>query len=223
MIIDKSIYPWLLNRMYNKTHLNLYGQYPLGIRLHLGIIDNHEEMKKAYESNDEFYIDDYMKVKVSTKNLREDMKTGTFLYEQNEGDEIENCTPIEGLIEKVKCPKNDHWEYLRTDTYWGERGLKALGARIHTYFPEENHSKVLFWNFVYQEFVLVHRIKTKRPTSTLNQDDDILSINIPYEGTNREVLIVTSTEDKYRNHTESLKDVKLFLEPGDCTPKVLYK
>ena len=68
MIIDKSIYPWLLNRMYNKTHLNLYGQYPLGIRLHLGIIDNHEEMKKAYESNDEFYIDDYMKVKVSTKN-----------------------------------------------------------------------------------------------------------------------------------------------------------
>ena len=82
---------------------------------------------------------------------------------------------------------------------------------------------MLFWNFVYQEFVLVHRIKTKRPTSTINQDDDILSINIPYEGTNREVLIVTSTEDKYRNHTESLKDVKLFLEPGDCTPKVLYK
>ena len=53
--------------------------------------------------------------------------------------------------------------------------------------------------------------------------DDIISINIPYEGTNREVLIVTSTEDKYRNHTESLKDVKVFLEPGDCTPKVLYK
>ena len=223
MIIDKSIYPWLLNRMYNKTHLNLYGQYPLGIRLHLGIIDNHEEMKKAYESNDEFYIDDYMKVKVSTKNLREDMKTGTFLYEQNEGDEIENCTPIEGLIEKVKCPKNDHWEYLRTNTFWGNRGRKVFAFNIHSYFPEENHSKVLFWNFVYQEFVLVHRIKTKRPTSTINQDDDILSINIPYEGTNREVLIVTSTEDKYRNHTESLKDVKLFLEPGDCTPKVLYK
>ena len=223
MIIDKSIYPWLLNRMYNKTHLNLYGQYPLGIRLHLGIIDNHEEMKKAYESNDEFYIDDYMKVKVSTKNLREDMKTGTFLYEQNEGDEIENCTPIEGLIEKVKCPKNDHWEYLRTNTFWGNRGRKVLAWNLHAYYPEENHSKVLFWNFVYQEFVLVHRIKTKRPTSTINQDDDILSINIPYEGTNREVLIVTSTEDKYRNHTESLKDVKLFLEPGDCTPKVLYK
>ena len=59
--------------------------------------------------------------------------------------------------------------------------------------------------------------------NSINQDDDILSINIPYEGTNREVIIVTSTEDKYRNHTESLKDVKLFLEPGDCTPKVLYK
>ena len=74
----------------------------------------------------------------------------------------------------MKSLKNDHWEYLRTNTYWGERGLKALGARIHTYFPEENHSKVLFWNFVYQEFVLINRIKTERPTSTINQDDDIL-------------------------------------------------
>ena len=223
MIIDKSIYPWLLNRMYNKTHLNLYEQYPLGIRLHLGIIDNHEEMKKAYESNDEFYIDDYMKVKVSTKKLREDMKTGTFLYEQNEGDEIENCTPIKGLIETVKYPKNDHWEYLRTNTFWGNRGRKVFAYNIHSYFPEENHSKVLFWNFVYQEFVMKYRIKTKRPTSTINQDDDILAINIPYEGTNREVLIVTSTKDKYRNHTEALKNAKIFLEPGDCTPKVLYK
>jgi len=57
MIIDKSIYPWLLNRMYkDKTHTKVYGQYPVGIRLHLGIVDNHEEMKKAYESNDEFYV-----------------------------------------------------------------------------------------------------------------------------------------------------------------------
>ena len=223
MIIDKSIYPWLLNRMYNKTHLNLYEQYPLGIRLHLGIIDNHEEMKKAYESNDEFYIDDYMKVKVSTKKLREDMKIGTFLYEQNEGDEIENCTPIKGLIETVKYPKNDHWEYLRTNTFWGNRGRKVFAYNIHSYFPEKNHSKVLFWNFVYQEFVMKYRIKTKRPTSTINQDDDILSINIPYESTNKEVLIVTSTKDKYRNHTEALKNAKIFLEPGDCTPKVLYK
>ena len=223
MIIDKSIYPWLLNRMYNKTHLNLYEQYPLGIRLHLGIIDNHEEMKKAYESNDEFYIDDYMKVKVSTKNLREDMKTGTFLYEQNEGDEIENCTPIEGLIEKVKCPKNDHWEYLRTDTWWGERALTVFGYKKHTYIPEKNHSKVLFYNWVYQEFVLTHRIKTVRPTSTINQDDDIQSIIIPYEGLNREVVIVTSTKDKYRNHTESLKDAKIFCEPKINQLKVLYK
>ena len=30
---------------------------------------------------------------------------------------------------------------------------------------------------------------------------------------NREVLIVTSTKDKYRNHTESLKDAKIFAEP----------
>ena len=123
----------------------------------------------------------------------------------------------------MKSLKNDHWEYLRTNTYWGERGLKALGARIHTYFPEENHSKVLFWNFVYQEFVLINRIKTERPTSTINQDDDIISISIPYEGTNREVLIVTSTKDKYRNHTESLKDAKIFVEPGENQLKVLYK
>ena len=47
MIIDKSSHKWILNRMYNKSHLNLYEQYPLGIRFHLGIIDNHEEMKKA--------------------------------------------------------------------------------------------------------------------------------------------------------------------------------
>ena len=58
-----------------------------------------------------------------------------------------------------------------------------------------------------------YRIKTKRPTSTINQDDDILSINIPYESTNKELRIVTSTKDKLRNHTESLKDAKIFLEP----------
>ena len=82
---------------------------------------------------------------------------------------------------------------------------------------------MLFWNFVYQEFVLINRIKTERPTSTINQDDDIISINIPYEGTNREVLIVTSTKDKYRNHTGSLKDAKIFVEPGENQLKVLYK
>jgi hypothetical protein len=224
MIIDKSIYPWLLNRMYkDKTHTKVYGQYPVGIRLHLGIVDNHEEMKKAYESNDEFYVDDYMKQKVSIKDLRQNMKTGTYLYEQNEGDEIENCTPIEGLIEKVKAPKNDHWEYLRTNTFWSERGRKAFGYKIHTYFPEENHSKVLFWNWVYQEFVLVNRIKTARPTSTLNSDDTIINLKIPHEGFERDVFVVTSTEDKYRNHTESLKDAKIFIDSDSFGPKVIYK
>ena len=70
--------------------------------------------------------------------------------------------------------------------------------------------RLLFYNFVYQEFVLTHRVKTVRPTSTINQDDDIQSIIIPYEGVNREV-IVTSTKDKYRNHTESLKNAKIFV------------
>ena len=123
----------------------------------------------------------------------------------------------------MKSLKNDHWEYLRTNTFWGKRGLNVFGSRIHTYFPEENHSKVLFWNFVYQEFVLVNRIKTERPTSTINQDDDIQTITIPHEGLDREVLIVTSTEDKYRNHTEALKDAKIFIEPNGNQPKVLYK
>ena len=31
-----------------------------------------------------------------------------------------------------------------------------------------------------------------------------------YESTNKEVLIVTSTKDKYRNHTEALKNAKYF-------------
>ena len=224
MIIDKSIYPWLLNRMYkDETHMKVYGQYPVGIRLHLGIVDNHEEMKKVYESNDEFYVDDYMKQKVSIKNLRQNMKTGTYLYEQNEGDEIENCTPIEGLIEKVNAPKNDHWEYLITNTFWGNRGRKVFAFNIHSYFPEENHSKVLFWNWVYQEFVMKHRVKTIRPTSIINQDDDIKSIIIPHEGIDREVIVVTSTEDKYRNHTKALENAKIFIEPGDRGVKVTYK
>ena len=221
MIIDKSIHKWLLENMYDKTiHMKHYGQFPVGIRFHLGIVDNHNEMKKAYESDSEYYVDDLVgcQKKISTEDLKKIRTEGAYLYENNESFELENCTPT-----IMKSLKNDHWEYLRTNTYWGERGLKALGARIHTYFPEENHSKVLFWNFVYQEFVLINRIKTERPTSTINQDDDIISISIPYEGTNREVLIVTSTKDKYRNHTESLKDAKIFVEPGENQLKVLYK
>ena len=221
MIIDKSTHSYLLECMYDKTtHMKYYGQYPVGIRFHLGIIDNHDEMKKAYESDREYYVDDLIGCQkmISTENLKKIRTEGAYVYINNESFELENCTPT-----IMKSLKNDHWEYLRTNTYWGERGLKALGARIHTYFPEENHSKVLFWNFVYQEFVLINRIKTERPTSTINQDDDILAINIPYEGINREVLIVTSTKDKYRNHTETLKDAKIFVEPEENQLKVLYK
>ena len=224
MIIDKSVHNWLLDGMYkDETHMRVYGQYPVGIRFHLGIVDNHDEMKMAYESDNEFYVDDYMKMKVNTKTLREEMKKGTYCYPNNEAHEIEGCTPIEGVVDIQKPAKNDHWEYLRTNTFWGNRGRKVFAFNIHSYFPEENHSKVLFWNWVYQEFVLVHRIKTKRPTSTINQDDDIQPVNISYEGINREVIVVTSTKDKYRNHTEALKNAKIFIEPGGCQPKVLYK
>ena len=123
----------------------------------------------------------------------------------------------------MKSLKNDHWEYLRTNTFWGERGLKAFGGYGHTYFPEENHSKVLFWNFVYQEFVLVNRTKTERPTSTINSDDTVINLKISYEGFERDVFAVTSTEDKYRNHTESLKDAKIFIRPEQNKLVVLYK
>ena len=59
MIIDKSIHKWLLENMYDKTiHMKHYGQFPVGIRFHLGIVDNHNEMKKAYESDGEYYVDD---------------------------------------------------------------------------------------------------------------------------------------------------------------------
>ena len=49
MIIDKSAYKWIIDNMYDKSYLNRYGQYPIGIRFHLGIIDNHNEMKMALE------------------------------------------------------------------------------------------------------------------------------------------------------------------------------
>ena len=62
-------------------------------------------MKIAYESNDEFYIDDYMKVKVS-KKLREDMKTGTYLYEQNEGMKLKIVRKRINRDSKVKIIKN---------------------------------------------------------------------------------------------------------------------
>ena len=220
MIIDKTVHKWLLDNMYNKDYLKRYGQYPVGIRFHLGIIDNHDEMKKAYESDNETYKDnlDGACIEISTKELREVSKTGACCYENNEAFDMENCTPV-----IMKTLKNDHWEYLRTDTWWGERALTVFGFKKHTYVPEKNHSKVLFWNWVYQEFVLRHRLKTKRPTSTINSDDDIQMITIPHEGLNREIIVVTSTKDKYRNHTESLKNAKIFVEPKINGLKVLYK
>jgi len=219
MIIDKSIYPWLLNGMYkDKTHIKHYGQYPIGIRFHLGVIDNHNEMKNAYESDDEYYQDKLIGQKISTKELREVIKTGAYLYENNEAFDYENCTPT-----LMRTLKNDHWEYLRTGTWWGTRGLTVFGYKKHTYIPEKNHSYVLFWNWVYQEFLLRYRLKTKRPTSTINSDDTVVNLEIPYEGFKRDVFVVTSTEDKYRNHTEALKDAKIFLEPGETVLKILYK
>jgi len=218
MIIDKSTHKWFIDNMYNKSYLKRYGQYPIGIRFYLGIIDNHKEMKEAYESDDEYYQDKLVGAKISTKELREVSKTGAYCYENNESFDIENCTPV-----IMKTLKNDHWEYLRTNTFWGERGLTVFGFKKHTYIPEKNHSKVLFWNWVYQEFVLTHRIKTVRPTSTINQDDDIQSIVISHEGLDREVVVVTSTKNKYRNHTEVLKDAKIFIEPNENELKVLYK
>jgi len=220
MIIDKSIHKWLLENMYDKTiHMKHYGQFPVGIRFHLGIVDNHNEMKKAYESDSEYYVDDVVgcNLPISTEDLKKIRTEGAYLYDNNESFELENCTPT-----ILKALKNDHWEYLRTNTFWGERGRKAFGGRGHTYFPEENHSKVLFWNWVYQEFVLINRIKTEKPTSTINQDDDILEINIPYEGVNREVIVVTSTNN-IRNHTEALKDAKIFKRPGQNKLEVIYK
>ena len=207
--------------MYDKTtHIKYYGQFPVGIRLHLGIVDNHNEMKKAYESDSEHYVDDVVgcNLPISTENLKKIRTEGAYLYDNNESFELENCTPT-----ILKSLKNDHWEYLRTNTFWGERGRKAFGGRGHTYFPEENHSKVLFWNWVYQEFVLVNRIKTERPTSTINSDDTVINLKILHEGFERDIFVVTSTEDKYRNHTESLKDAKIFVEPEVNLLKVLYK
>ena len=218
MIIDKSTHKWFIDNMYYKNYLKQYGQFPVGIRFHLGIIDNHIEMKNAFESDNEFYEDGLIGKKILTKELREVSKTGAYCYENNESFDYENCTPV-----MMKTLKNDHWEYLRTDTWWGKRGLTVFGYKKHTYIPEKQCSYVLFWNWVYQEFVLKHRIKTSRPTSIINQDDDIQSITFSHEGLKREVIVVTSTTDKYRNHTEALKDAKIFVEPGVNELKVLYK
>ena len=218
MIIDKTVHEWLLNGMYEETHIKHYGQYPLGIRFHLGIIDNHKEIKKAHESDNEFYTDKLVGIKTATKELKEVRKTGAYLYQNNEAYDYENCTPT-----RMKSLTNDHWEYLRTNTWWSENALKVLGFKLQTYIPEEGCSYVLFWNWVYQEFLMKHRVKTKRPTSTINSDDTVINLKIPHGEYERDVFVVTSTEDKYRNHTESLKDAKIFVEPGESVLKILYK
>ena len=218
MIIDKSSHKWILDNLYLKSYLDVYEQYPIGIRFHLGIIDNHDEMKEAYESDNEIYKDDLVGIEIPTKKLRELRKTGAYCYENNECFDLQKCTPY-----PMKSLKNDHWHYLRTNTWWGKRGLTVFGPKVHTYIPEENCTYVLFWNCVFQEFVMKHRIKTARPTTTINSDDTVMNIEIEHEGLKRKIFVVTSTEDKHRNHTESLKDAKIFVEPGEDNIKVLYK
>ena len=68
MIIDKSSHKWILDNLYLKSYLDVYEQYPIGIRFHLGIIDNHDEMKEAYESNNEIYKDDLVGIEIPTKH-----------------------------------------------------------------------------------------------------------------------------------------------------------
>jgi len=218
MIIDKSINEWLITYMYEKTHIDHIGQYPIGLRFHLGVIDNHKEIRKIYESPDEFYSDKLMGKEGITEELKNLRNSGAYLFENNEAYDYENCTPT-----LMKSVKNDHWEYLRTNTWWGERCRTVFGFKVHTYFPEEGYSYVLFWNWVYQEFLLRNRVKTERPTSTINPDDTVETHTFSHDGLDREIQIVTSTKDTYRNHTESLKETKIFCKPGENALRVLYK
>lgn len=221
--IDKTVYPWFIKLMYDETHLHHYGQFPIGIRFYIGIIDNHNEMKTAYESDSELYIDDFTGTQILTEDLRKTKTEGAHLYDNNESFQYERCTGQE--IER-KLLKYDHWKYLRTNTFWGKRALISLGHEgwtVHTYVPEESHSKILFWNWVYQEWLLKSRIKTKRPTSTLNSDDEIQIVTFEHAGIERDVRICLSTEDKYRNHAEYLDGAKIFLKPGELDLRVLYK
>jgi len=100
---------------------------------------------------------------------------------------------------------------------------EVFSFHVHTYYPEHNHTKVLFWNWVYQEYVLKTRIKKHNPSSTINGDDTVQNITFSYGGMNRDFSIVTSTKNKYRNHTESLKNAKIFIKPKELAPRVLYK
>ena len=216
--IDKTAYPWFIKEMYAETHLHHYGQFPIGIRYHLGIVDNHNEMKKAYESNNEFYVDELIGSKILTEDLKKVRTEGAFLYENNEAYELENCTPT-----ATKSMKNDHWKYLRTDTFFGLRGRTSFSYKLHTYIPEKNHSLVLFWNWIYQEWVWKFRTKTKLPTSTLNYDDEVQVVTFEHGGMEREFRVCLSTENEYRNHAKALDGAKIFIKPEETCPRVLYK
>lgn len=219
--IDKTVYPWFIKCMYEETHIQHYGQFPIGIRFHLGIIDNHHEMKKAYESDNEFYTDKLLGWKILTKDLKKIRTEGAFLYDNNETFNYEHCTPT-----PMRTVKYDHWKYIRTNTFWGKRGLTVFGYdgwTVHTYIPEKNHSKILFWNWVYQDWLLKFKTKTKLPTSTLNHDDEVQVITFEHDGMEREVRICLSTEDKYRNHAKALDGAKIFVKPEESDLRVLYK
>ena len=218
MIIDETLNPWIIKWAYDETHINHYGQFPVGIRFHLGIIDNHDELKEVYNSSEEKITDKLMLATTTIKEIRDVEKIGAFLYENNEAFDYENCFPY-----MQKALKNDHWEYLRTDTWWGKRCREVFSFHVHTYCPEHNHTKVLFWNWVYQEYVLKTRIKKQNPSSTINGDDTVQNITFSYGGMNRNFSIVTSTKNKYRNHTEALKNAKIFIKPKELVPRVLYK
>lgn len=216
--IDKTLHPWIIKWMYDDVHIHHYGQFPIGIRFHLGIIDNHTEIRKIFNSANEKFTDNLTGHIWMTEDLKKIRKKGALLYENNEAFDFENCSPF-----IQKSLKNDHWKYLRTNTWWGERCRTVFGHQVHTYIPEENHSKVLFWNWVYQEWVLKFRVKTKLPTSTLNPDDVVEVITFEHEGMEREVRICLSTQDEYRNHAEALDGAKIFIKPKELNPRVLYK
>lgn len=216
--IDKTVYPWFIKWMYDGSHLKNYGQFPIGVRFHLGIIDNHTEIRKIFNSANHKFIDNLTGHTWITEDLKKIRKEGAFLYENNESFDFENCSPF-----IQKSLKNDHWKYLRTNTWWGERCRTVFGHQVHTYISEENHSKVLFWNWVYQEWVLKFRTKTKLPTSTLNSDDEVQVVTFEHDGMEREVRICLSTENEYRNHARALDGAKIFIKPKELTPRVLYK
>ena len=62
----------------------------------------------------------------------------------------------------MKSLKNGHFEYLRTDTF-GVKEVSQYSVIKNTHIFLKKCSYVLFYNWVYQEFVLTHRVKTEDP------------------------------------------------------------